>query len=128
MRSSPRATGTAMSDHLRFRSAAGFRQAVDDRLKTLAKDLGSPTTLGLLRRRFLHERFLARVFSGPDEHWALKGGVGMLVRVPRSPGTAETSICSTCPPMSTRRSPNCGRSRDSTWATSCGSRSANRSG
>ena len=71
-----------MSDHLRFRSAAGFRQAVDDRLKTLAKDLGSPTTLGLLRRRFLHERFLARVFSGPDEHWALKGGVGMLVRVP----------------------------------------------
>lgn len=71
-----------MGEPLAFRSATAFRQAVDARLKTRVKDLGAPTTLNLLRRRFLHERFLARVFAAPGGHWALKGGVGMLVRIP----------------------------------------------
>src|SRR3954463_10319872 len=63
-------------------SASGFRQSVDARLKSRARVLGPPTTASLLRRRFLHERFLARVFAVPDGHWALKGGVGLLVRFP----------------------------------------------
>ncbi|GAA0905344.1 nucleotidyl transferase AbiEii/AbiGii toxin family protein [Virgisporangium aurantiacum] len=71
-----------MGEHSLPRSPAAFRQAVDSRLKAQVKDLGVPTTLNHLRRRFLHERFLARVFLAPGEQWALKGGVGMLVRTP----------------------------------------------
>ena len=43
-----------MGDHSMPKSAAAFRQAVDDRLKAQVKELGAPTTLNLLRRRFLH--------------------------------------------------------------------------
>ena len=51
--------GTMMGGHSIPRSAVGFRQAVDDRLKILAKELDARVTSSLLRRS-LHERFLAR--------------------------------------------------------------------
>jgi hypothetical protein len=66
----------------RFKNAGALRKSVDDQLRARLKELGPPTTLHLLRRRFLTERFLARVFADPDSPWVLKGGVSMLVRIP----------------------------------------------
>jgi hypothetical protein len=65
-----------------FKSASAFRTSVDAQLKARQRELGPPTTVQLLRRRFLQERLLARVFADPSAPWALKGGVGMLVRIP----------------------------------------------
>ncbi|MEU1984183.1 nucleotidyl transferase AbiEii/AbiGii toxin family protein [Nocardia sp. NPDC019395] len=38
----------------------------------------------LVRRRFVMARFLARVFDADPEGWILKGGVGMMVRLPEA--------------------------------------------
>ncbi len=61
---------------------AARRRSLDDRLKAQARRLKPPTTVANLRRRYVQQRFLARVFARPDAPWALKGGLGMLVRVP----------------------------------------------
>lgn len=74
--------GVSVDNQTRFKTAAAFRTAVDTYLRTQATSLGPPTTVSNLRRRFLQERFLARVFADAGENWALKGGVSMLVRVP----------------------------------------------
>ncbi|MFI5844462.1 hypothetical protein ACIA8K_32675 [Catenuloplanes sp. NPDC051500] len=67
-----------------FKSATAFRASVDAHLKTRQRQLGPPTTSELLRRRFLQERLLARVFASPDSPWILKGGLSMLVKDPTS--------------------------------------------
>ena len=69
-------------DLTKFKTAAAFRMAVETHLRAQATLLGPKATVNNLRRRFLQERFLARVFTTADATWALKGGVGMLVRVP----------------------------------------------
>jgi hypothetical protein len=66
----------------RFKNASALRASIDAQLRARQKELGPPTTLALLRRRFLQERFLARVFADPESPWVLKGGVSMLVRIP----------------------------------------------
>lgn len=60
-------------------SAAAFRRAVADRLRTEAARRQRP--VNELRREFLYQRFLARVFADPDAPWVLKGGVGLLARL-----------------------------------------------
>jgi hypothetical protein len=65
-----------------FKTPAAFRASVDTQLKARQRELGPPTTVQLLRRRFLQERLLARVFADPEAPWVLKGGVSMLVRIP----------------------------------------------
>jgi hypothetical protein len=52
---------------------------VDSRLKELARKTGR--SFVELRREFLYQRFLARVFQD-DTHWVLKGGIGLLTRLP----------------------------------------------
>ncbi len=66
----------------RIVNLAARRRSLDDRLKAQARRLEPPTTVANLRRRYVQHRFLARVFAHPDAPWALKGGLGMLVRIP----------------------------------------------
>lgn len=61
---------------------ASFRRALDARLKTAAKTTGRG--MQELQREFLFQRFLALVFAEPDGPWVLKGGVGLLMRVPQA--------------------------------------------
>ena len=61
-------------------SAAAFRASVRDRLKTEAKNTGRPVKE--LQREFVLQRFLSRVFAAADSQWVLKGGTGLLIRMP----------------------------------------------
>lgn len=64
-----------------YRNAAAFRNGVETRIKAEAR----ATTLRSVeqvRRQFLLQRFLVRVFAEPDNRWVLKGGTGLIVRIP----------------------------------------------
>jgi hypothetical protein len=64
-----------------YRTPEAFRRGLEERLKKQAKLRGR--TLSALRREFFLQRFLARVFHDqPDSPWILKGGTGLLVRLP----------------------------------------------
>lgn len=69
-----------MPDVRRYRSPTAFRQAADAKLRAVATSSGR--TLAELRREFLYQRFLARVFAGNEPAWVLKGGIGLLTRLP----------------------------------------------
>ncbi|MEU8223797.1 nucleotidyl transferase AbiEii/AbiGii toxin family protein [Kribbella sp. NPDC048915] len=58
---------------------AAIRRSLGDRLRAEAKRRGRPA--GDLRREFVFQRFLGRVFSQPGNRWVLKGGTGLLVRL-----------------------------------------------
>jgi len=62
-----------------YRTPAAFRSAVDAKLKAQARRDGRP--FAELRREFLYQRFLARVFH-EESLWVLKGGIGLLTRLP----------------------------------------------
>jgi Nucleotidyl transferase AbiEii toxin, Type IV TA system len=63
-----------------FPSAQAFRRSLNDRIRERAK-VGARNTQQL-HREFLLQRFLARVFAAPGGSWILKGGTGLLVRIP----------------------------------------------
>lgn len=62
------------------RSPAAFRASLRDRLKAEAKRRGR--LVNELEREFVLQRFLARVFAANDSPWVLKGGAGLLIRLP----------------------------------------------
>ncbi|MCF6733699.1 nucleotidyl transferase AbiEii/AbiGii toxin family protein [Blastococcus sp. KM273129] len=62
------------------KSPTAFKTSLRDRLKTRAKSTGRP--FNELEREYLLQRFLARVFADPDSPWILKGGTGLLARLP----------------------------------------------
>ena len=62
-----------------YRTPAAFRSAVDTKLKAQARRDGR--LFAELRREFLYQRFLARVFH-EESLWVLKGGIGLLTRLP----------------------------------------------
>jgi predicted nucleotidyltransferase component of viral defense system len=64
-----------------YRNAAAFRSGVETRIKTEAHST-SLRTVEQVRRQFLLQRFLVRVFAEPDSRWVLKGGTGLIVRIP----------------------------------------------
>ncbi|MGC9670629.1 nucleotidyl transferase AbiEii/AbiGii toxin family protein [Planosporangium sp. 12N6] len=68
-----------MSGDKSYQTAAAFRSAVDAKLRALARETHRPFTE--LRREFLYQRFLARVFQD-GSLWVLKGGIGLLTRIP----------------------------------------------
>ncbi|OLB76439.1 MAG: hypothetical protein AUI14_18875 [Actinobacteria bacterium 13_2_20CM_2_71_6] len=70
-----------MADRSPYRTAAAFRTAVDTKLRALSRQDGR-RPFNELRREFLYQRFLARVFARQDSPWVLKGGVGLLTRFP----------------------------------------------
>lgn len=62
------------------KTPTAFKASVRDRLKTRAKSTGRP--FNELEREYLLQRFLARVFADPESPWILKGGTGLLARLP----------------------------------------------
>ncbi len=65
-----------------YASAREFRLSANAHMKRIAKELGRPPQE--VNREFVLQRFLARVFSKPDAAWVLKGGTGLLVRLPHA--------------------------------------------
>lgn len=74
----------------------GSPRAVDQAIKAAArqhvqKHPGSD--VNVLIRQAYFERLLSRVFSeGEESGWVLKGGTGMLARIPRSRGTRDIDL------------------------------------
>jgi Nucleotidyl transferase AbiEii toxin, Type IV TA system len=64
-------------------SAQAFERSLSDRLKQRAA-LRPSTSVNQVRREYYLQRFLARVFTEPDGPWILKGGTGLLVRLPEA--------------------------------------------
>lgn len=62
------------------RAPAAFGASLRSRLRNLARETGRPA--GELEREYLLQRFLARVFADPEAGWILKGGTGLLARLP----------------------------------------------
>lgn len=63
----------------RYRSTGAFHMALNARIKSVAAATGAPAAQ--VRRQFLAQRFLARVFADPTAPWILTGGTGLLVRL-----------------------------------------------
>lgn len=59
----------------RFESSTDFRKSLEARLRNRAAELD--VDLQPLRRKVAFDRFLARVFSGGDGAFVLKGGYAM---------------------------------------------------
>ncbi|WP_342802101.1 nucleotidyl transferase AbiEii/AbiGii toxin family protein [Nocardia sp. No.11] len=64
------------------RSPDAVRRSVTDHLKAHAK--ATEQDHNTVKRRFVMSRFLVRVFTADPDRWILKGGVGMMVRLPES--------------------------------------------
>ncbi|MFC9357441.1 nucleotidyl transferase AbiEii/AbiGii toxin family protein [Rhodococcus sp. NPDC057014] len=64
------------------RSLQAVRASITDRLNRYATDHGQ--NIALVRRRFVIARFLTRVFDADPDGWILKGGIGMMVRLPQA--------------------------------------------
>lgn len=62
------------------KSGQGFRASVNSRARRRAQEIGRPQPEVL--RQFYMQRFLARVFASSGTSWILKGGTGLLVRLP----------------------------------------------
>ncbi len=63
-----------------YLSASAFDSALKDRLEAAASV--SVYELNELRRQFAYDRLLTRVFSTHPDRWILKGGGGLLARIP----------------------------------------------
>lgn len=75
----------------RYANPGAFRRALDDRLKAAAKAAGLP--FNTLRRQFILECYLARVFALPDSQWILKGGTSLVVRIPGARHSRDLDLC-----------------------------------
>ena len=64
-----------------YRDVPSFRAGVEGRLKAAAR-ANPRIAVNDLRRQFVLQRFLARVFAEPRTRWVLKGGTGLIVRIP----------------------------------------------
>lgn len=65
-----------------YATAGAFRRALDERLQREARAQGRPAEE--VRREFLFQRFLTLMFAQPNEHWLLKGGASLLLRLDRA--------------------------------------------
>ena len=64
---------------MRYATAAAFRQALEDRLKTEAVHTGLP--LARLRKQVAFELFLRRLVVVPPNSWVLKGALALELRL-----------------------------------------------
>ncbi|MFR9750538.1 nucleotidyl transferase AbiEii/AbiGii toxin family protein [Nocardia sp. 004] len=65
-----------------MRSPDAVRRSITDHLRSHAK--ATEQDFNTVARKFVMSRFLARVFAVDPDRWILKGGVGMMVRLPES--------------------------------------------
>lgn len=64
----------------RYDTPAAFRAAVEIRLRAAATTTERP--VNEVRRHYLTQRFLARVYARPNSEWVLLGGSALLARIP----------------------------------------------
>jgi hypothetical protein len=64
---------------MRYESGAAFRRALEDRLRTMSLEMGVP--LVRLRKMVAFDRFLSRLFSHEPDHWVVKGGFALQLRL-----------------------------------------------
>jgi len=69
-----------VSDAFAYKTAAAFDAALKARVAEAAEM--SSHTIDELRRQFGYDRLLSRIFSTHANTWVLKGGTGMLARLP----------------------------------------------
>jgi hypothetical protein len=62
----------------KYTSGPALRTALEERLKRVSREDG--IDLQRLRRQVAFDRFLARLFRGPNTNWVLKGGYAMELR------------------------------------------------
>lgn len=77
----------------RPRSPAALRAELKRVFGLRAKETGR--TVNQERRTFVMRRFLAVVFSADPDGWILKGGTGMMVRLPRARHTDDVDLIAT---------------------------------
>ncbi|MGH3499323.1 MAG: nucleotidyl transferase AbiEii/AbiGii toxin family protein [Nocardioidaceae bacterium] len=65
---------------MRYTDARAFRQALEQRLKTLAA--GDGARLSRERKRVVFDRLFARLAATAPDRWLLKGGVALDLRLP----------------------------------------------
>jgi len=63
-----------------YKSGSAFKNALNQQIRNLSERTGRPAAE--LHREFFIQRFLARVFTDPTVPWIVKGGGGLLVRLP----------------------------------------------
>jgi Nucleotidyl transferase AbiEii toxin, Type IV TA system len=107
-----------VSSEIPYRTPGAFRAAVDSKLKATAQQ--TARNFAELRREFLYQRFLARVFE-KDSLWVLKGGIGLLTRLPGARHSRDIDLMH-CQPFRPRPRRNFGRSAGATSTTTCASR------
>lgn len=73
-----------------YGSGIAIWAAATARAKSAASAAGGDP--GALIRRFVFERFLARVFHDPDAPWVLKGGTAVLARVHEARATKDIDL------------------------------------
>ncbi len=71
---------------MKYATAAAFRQALDDRLKSEAESTG--IAVSRLRKRVAFEQFLRRLLTLAPDRWVLKGALALDFRLPM--GTRPT--------------------------------------
>jgi hypothetical protein len=64
---------------MRYPTAAAFRRALEDRLKSLAGN--DPARLARYRKRVVFDRLLARLVTAEPTAWVLKGGFALDLRL-----------------------------------------------
>lgn len=70
-----------------------FTASVRSRLKTKAVQTGR--RVNELEREFVMQAFLSRVFADPESPWILKGGSGLLVRLPGARHSIDLDLLNT---------------------------------
>lgn len=71
-----------MAEQMRYTTPAAFRHAAEARLRSESRRIDH-RSFAELRREFIYQRFLARVFQPREPSaWVLKGGIGLLARLP----------------------------------------------
>lgn len=73
-----------------YRDGVALWSAAASRAKTEAKETG--VSSHALLRRFVFDRFLARVFHDPSSPWVLKGGTAVLARVHDARTTKDVDL------------------------------------
>ena len=64
---------------MKYESGAAFRRALEDRLRIMSLEMGVP--LLRLRKMVAFDRFLSRLFSHEPDHWVVKGGFALQLRL-----------------------------------------------
>ena len=98
-----------------YKTPAEFDRAIKQAASKAEGDTGERY------RQALRDRFLCRVFSDSESRFILKGGSGMLARVPNARATRDADFATqkkSRPMRSWMRLTNCSRP---TWATSAAS-------